>query len=521
MPQSSIPIGLKQGKQKGMVVIKFQYGNDVRRITLPAEGITYEQLLSLIESLYSQAGPGDHPGLPQEFKLKYADEENDFIGLTCDNELRDALSLLPEGKVLRIMIVDVAPAPNPGPPATGTTMDDVVHNVLCHHCGHQVQGVLFLCVNCATDYSLCSECERQRPHDSQHLFLKIYAPLPPDALAQGVLPLLPNLYAPSASTSSAATAGTQQACPNWIRQRKASDGAPRGRAACYNKRTGPRREDQKLACRFVEDITVDDGHAMTPGSPFVKIWRLRNSGNVAWPEGVALSFVSGDSLSLFESIPVMSVAPGAEVDVSVDMTAPKEVGRYVSNWRLQSPSGVFFGHQVWADIMVVKELDAGKCADSENDKPAVQFRESDDSEEDSDNDESEWELGRSKVRRIAKVIRGRSHSDIDSDDEILNEAEAEERGEQEETTDQTRAEGDNVAPAAQEAQELVEEHQPPQQSPASSEDDEWEVVAAKEEWADELAALREMGLGDLDTIRRALKEAKGNVDLAAQSLLGD
>ena len=62
-----------------MVVVKFQYGNDVRRITLPSEGITYEQLLSLIESLY-QARPGDHPGLPQEFKLKYADEENDFIG---------------------------------------------------------------------------------------------------------------------------------------------------------------------------------------------------------------------------------------------------------------------------------------------------------------------------------------------------------------------------------------------------------------------------------------------------------
>lgn len=518
-----------------MVVVKFQYGNDVRRITLPSEGITYEQLLSLIESLYGQARPGDHPGLPQDFKLKYADEENDFIGLSCDNELRDALSLLPEGKVLRIMIVDVAPAPNSGPPATGTTMDDVVHNVLCHHCGHQVQGVLFLCVNCATDYCLCSECERQRPHDSQHLFLKIYAPLPPDALAQGVLPLLPNLYAPSASTSSA---GTQQACPNWIRQRKASDGASRGRAACYNKRTGPRREDQKLACRFVEDITVDDGHAMTPGSPFVKIWRLRNSGNVAWPEGVALSFVSGDSLSLFESIPVMSVAPGAEVDVSVDMTAPKEVGRYVSNWRLQSPSGVFFGHQVWADIMVVKELDAGKSADSENDKPAVQNRESDDSEEeDSDTNESEWELGRSKVRRIAKVIRGRSHSDIDSDDEALSEAdaEAEERGEQEETIDQTRDEGDNVAPAAQEAQEVAEEkkeeeeaqHQPPQQqqqqqqSPASSEDEEWEVVPAKEEWADELAALRALGLDDLDAIRRALKEAKGNVDLAAQSLLGD
>ncbi len=182
--------------------------------------------------------------------------------------------------------------------------------------------------------------------------------------------------------------------------------------------------------------------------------------------------------------------------------------------------------------MVVKELDAGKSSDSENDKPAVQNRESDDSEEDSDTNESEWELGRSKVRRIAKVIRGRSHSDIDSDyDDDDDEAvsEAEERGEQEETTDQTCDEGDNVAPAAQEAQEVAEEkeevqHQPPQQqqSPASSEDEEWEVVPAKEEeWADELAALRALGLDDLDAIRRALKEAKGNVDLAAQSLLGD
>ena len=76
---------------------------------------------------------------------------------------------------------------------------------------------------------------------------------------------------------------------------------------------------------------------------------------------------------------------------------------------------------------------------------------------------------------------------------------------------------------AEEKEEEEAQHQSPQQqqSPASSEDEEWEVVPAKEEWADELAALRALGLDDLDAIRRALKEAKGNVDLAAQSLLGD
>jgi hypothetical protein len=66
----------------------------VRRITLPAEGITYEQLLSLIESLYGQARPGGHPGLPQDFKLKYADEENDFIGFGTLNTQTLAIRLM-------------------------------------------------------------------------------------------------------------------------------------------------------------------------------------------------------------------------------------------------------------------------------------------------------------------------------------------------------------------------------------------------------------------------------------------
>jgi hypothetical protein len=97
-----------------------------------------------------------------------------------------------------------------------------------------VQGVRYVCVNCAdaAGYSLCADCERQRPHDPQHLFLKVYAPLPPNALEQ-ILPL-PNLYAPSATT------GTTASCPNWIRQRKSSGGAHRGRAACYNKATRSR-----------------------------------------------------------------------------------------------------------------------------------------------------------------------------------------------------------------------------------------------------------------------------------------
>lgn len=78
----------------------------------------------------------------------------------------------------------------------------------------QIHGVRFLCINCADNYSLCVQCEALRLHDGQHLFLKIYAPLPPYAL--GILPL-PNLYALDGANLSAET-GKVSVVPNWLRQ---------------------------------------------------------------------------------------------------------------------------------------------------------------------------------------------------------------------------------------------------------------------------------------------------------------
>lgn len=58
-----------------------------------------------------------------------------------------------------------------------------------------IQGIRYKCVNCA-DYDLCSNCEAQRVHQRDHLFLKIYEPLPPpaDSNARLTHSLLPVLY---------------------------------------------------------------------------------------------------------------------------------------------------------------------------------------------------------------------------------------------------------------------------------------------------------------------------------------
>ena len=47
------------------------------------------------------------------------------------------------------------------------------------------------------------------------------------------------------------------------------------------------------------------------------------------------------------------VAPGAEVEVAVDLTAPQETGRYIGYWRLSTEDGCRFGQRMWVQIQVV------------------------------------------------------------------------------------------------------------------------------------------------------------------------
>jgi hypothetical protein len=89
---------------------------------------------------------------------------------------------------------------------------------------------------------------------------------------------------------------------------------------------------------FVNDVTIPDGTATTPGATFKKTWRLKNTGTCTW-SGYTLVFDSGESMAPVID-PIGTVAPGQEVDVSVTFTAPIAPGDYRSYWRIRNPSGV-------------------------------------------------------------------------------------------------------------------------------------------------------------------------------------
>merc|ERR1740138_356698 len=53
----------------------------------------------------------------------------------------------------------------------------------------------------------------------------------------------------------------------------------------------------KLAARFVRDVSIFDGSQMGAATRFTKIWRLKNSGEVPWPPGTRMLFVGGDQMT--------------------------------------------------------------------------------------------------------------------------------------------------------------------------------------------------------------------------------
>ena len=110
---------------------------------------------------------------------------------------------------------------------------------------------------------------------------------------------------------------------------------------------------------FIDDVTVPDNTKFDPGDSFIKIWRLRNSGDCSWSPSYLLTFIGGDRLSAPNTVQISTqVLPGNLIDLAVDMTAPNDPDTYQGFWKLRSPDGEFFGigprgdQSFWVKILV-------------------------------------------------------------------------------------------------------------------------------------------------------------------------
>ena len=111
---------------------------------------------------------------------------------------------------------------------------------------------------------------------------------------------------------------------------------------------------------FVEDITIPDNTQIDPGSPFTKIWLLRNDGSCTWTKDYTIVFDSGDQMGGPETIAISNdVPPGHALEISVNLVAPTESKTYRGNWMIKNASGDIFGLSDFNDpFWVIVKVDA-------------------------------------------------------------------------------------------------------------------------------------------------------------------
>lgn len=104
--------------------------------------------------------------------------------------------------------------------------------------------------------------------------------------------------------------------------------------------------------RFVADITIPDDSEIEPATPFVKTWRVQNTGTRAWGPGFTLNFIGGLAMTETASHPLPGLAPGAEANVSIRMTAPTVPGVHFGDWRMKDDRATPFGEVLYVRIVV-------------------------------------------------------------------------------------------------------------------------------------------------------------------------
>jgi hypothetical protein len=109
--------------------------------------------------------------------------------------------------------------------------------------------------------------------------------------------------------------------------------------------------------------SIADDTVFAPGQEFTITWRLKNSGVSTWTAKYVLRYYSGDTLGAPKEVAIgQDVAPGAEIEISVQMKAPANPGNYQTNWVMSSENRTNFKEPVFLKIKVAKPATATPTA---------------------------------------------------------------------------------------------------------------------------------------------------------------
>lgn len=115
------------------------------------------------------------------------------------------------------------------------------------------------------------------------------------------------------------------------------------------------------AMSYVADLNYPDNNmknppVLAPGQPFIKGWRIRNSGTCPWTNTYYFGYASGNvpaaQMGGQDTYIQGVVPPGGTYDMYVNLVAPVMPGVYQGFWQMFSSIRYPFGQRVWVGIQV-------------------------------------------------------------------------------------------------------------------------------------------------------------------------
>lgn len=106
---------------------------------------------------------------------------------------------------------------------------------------------------------------------------------------------------------------------------------------------------------FIDDITIDDGTSVSPGSSMDKQWLVQNSGSCNWDSTYRIRWIGGDPLGADTEQLIYPAKAGTQATLRIEFTAPFTEGPYESAWQAVGPDGNVFGDLIYIKILVINE----------------------------------------------------------------------------------------------------------------------------------------------------------------------
>jgi len=377
------------------ISLKVAFGEEIRRLTIL--GTNYGTLCDKIGGLFGLA--------PSHFCLKYLDDDNDKITMSCDTEFHEAIRIAAKmEKGLRLFVevktaaqnvqqpepqttsnnadseayqappgrFGLPPSTTPPPNANSTEIqrqqhgrcgDDRRHHHRHHHPGHSHRWGRSDPLTTTSTTSATSPPSQSSGADSSSFRAYKESKLAykeSKKIYKANKHALVDLY--TQATTDEDRKKYKEMLDNLKQQRRQVqrdmkweiDSLKALKISCKDKHD---EKKHRYVARHVEDVTIPDGTELPPNTPFIKTWKIRNGGPT-WPAGCHLLFVShkADNLNGPERVTIKGeVLSGQEVEVSVPLITPSEPGRYVGYYRMVTPDGAKFGQRVWVSFFVKRQ----------------------------------------------------------------------------------------------------------------------------------------------------------------------